>query len=1264
MTDTTNDNNDIKKENNKITSLQLVGIPPIDRDLYDKLSKHEQVFYHTIPTAQQKTCFVHMGIEDRAALMDENTLAEEKAERWATASTRALKVINGGLVRNERSKFLNKAGKWVFGAGFVSMVGDAVVDTVLKNEQLAKLTHATSPDSPLSQLWYVAHGLVAPNAVVALSLLLSGAYFGGMYVENKRKQDEQAKVFNNKGKSNFFAWYFDTVNKGLDWASYLVLKAQHPIQKVFTDIVPDKALRKLDNKIFRRMKGLISGNYSERVEMAKKHFSNNDDGFMWQKVRAKDFRTQSTVIAGRMFNGKPLEQYLPMFMSEKTYLGSVRAGLLIALISFALTSALYRPQAPQWLSYGYTADRVYQDQVEATAQALKADNPKLTNADSQAQALVDDASTSIFGSGLLTSFLMSLGIGLMFSRRAFVKAYKSLEIPYVKNMIDEYNRDETRIQSYKEAVKGSNLRATTYDADRPLIGVGVSVGSTELKGVYGAPRKGQILVYSLGDQCQNTFISGGTGGGKTETIIKTLIRQELNIYRANLNDLLEYEKHYDLRNDRVRDHVNLDKYTALPIPKLTLGMSIMDIKAQLWKDIYEDMIKPMKLEHRFLIIGADQKHEFSIDLLYLLEPVKVVSIFKSLAAQMGISPDELQDFWNGSGFGYIQHFTDVAYLFSRTPEGEAYMEAFEIKPMSLFFIFSLAVRDANRGNQLLAHCITAIHKCVKNSPDRLVDILNEERLNSLNILVTKWQQLPVDMRGSFDQVIKRLLAGMDSESLRPFLTGIGENAIDIKNLRQYIVAFNLDMDKYDQGGKFVLLFAKTLLNEEAIKRQQRYSRRVIEISNHFFAKYGDRAELKSKPVSIEMLPMDAIHPSNIPLLDQYLVLCEHLQQVQNEVWEGGDYYKKIVALAAAQPREPFQEGKPYSQQAIALAVEALAIDSKFRQAESRLTSEITSMDGLDPHWFEVQEGDSEETRQEKNRDMALYHEYRDAKTRVRREAFIRVGDEYQELITADKSGGAYTDMNFLNVSRSANEPHILATQTLKALIQKVGKEITDNFINQFRNFFMLTSEDPDTYDFVEKLSGKADTVRISESKSTVYQAGVPTSYVKYDNFNGYISELVSRNRDLEAKGLKPESGYRFTYDIFAEPDVVDVDFSEVKLSNPFSSTLSGDDTDEIAVPDFKQHFLDYKAVEQYTAQGSSSQGINDNQNQIQAQWAQAQDKMVENYNKFATDNIRKGEPIFTSQDFRDLGPTQAFVYMTRAGRSFVDVVQTLDWRKL
>jgi hypothetical protein len=692
----------------------------------------------------------------------------------------------------------------------------------------------------------------------------------------------------------------------------------------------------------------------------------------------------------------------------------------------------------------------------------------------------------------------------------------------------------------------------------------------------------------------------------------------------------------------------------------------MDIKAQLWKDIYEDMIKPMKLEHRFLIIGADEELEYSIDLLYNQEPSKVISIIKSLAAQMGISPDELQDFWNGSGFDYIKHFTDVAYLFARTREGEIFMDAFEIKPMSLSFIFSLAVRDANRGNQLLAHCIKSIHKCVQNSPERLADILTEERLNSLNILITKWQQLPVDMRGSFDQVIKRLLAGMDNEKLRPFLTGIGENAIDIPHLRNYIVAFNLDMDKYGSEGKFVLLFAKTLLNEEAIKRQQRYSRRVIEISNYFFSKYSgpEYGALKSKTVSIEALPLDAVHQSNTPLIDSFITVCDMIQTAQHQVWEGGDYYEKLLELSAAQPREPFQPGGPYSHEVIAMAVQALEIDKQFRQKEPTLTKEITKMDGLDPHWFEVEEGDSEQTRIDKNRDMALYHEYRDAKTRVRREAFIRVGDEYQELITADKSGGAYTDMNFMNVSRSANEPHILATQTLKALIQKVGKEITDNFINQFRNFFMLTSEDPDTYDFVEKLSGKADMVRISKSESTILQAGKPTKYVKYDNFNGYISELVSRNRDLESKGMKPESGYRFTYDIFAEPDVIDVDFSEVNLSKPFSSTLSGGATDEIAVPDFKQHFLDYKAVEDYTAQGSSSQGINDNQNQIQAQWAQAQNMMKEDYNKFAADNIRKGEPIFTSQDFRDLGPTQVFVYVTRAGRSFVDVVQTLDWRKL
>lgn len=1272
MTDTINKNQNYEEnKEQKITSLQLVGIPPIDLDLYNKLSKSEQVFYHTIPTPHQKTCFVHMGIEDREALMDENTPADEKAQRWATASTRALKVINGGLVRNERSKFLTKIGKCLFGAGIVSMVGDIFLNTVVKNERIAHVTHAPETfDSPLSQLWHVAHGLVAQNAVVAASLLLSAAYFAGMAIEKKRKKDEQSTTFNNIQKPNFLTWYFNAVNTGLDWASNVALKFHQPIYKVLSDFIPDKALRKLDKTVFSGMKGLISGKYSERVNLAKDRFLAVDDGFMWQKARSKDNRTQSTVLAGRMFNGDSLEQYLPMFISEKTYFGSIKSGLIVFLISFGLMTAAYRPDASKWIGYGYTSDRVYQEQIDAAAQALKADNPKLTDTDSEAQAqsLVDETNPNILGGGLLTSFFLSLGIGLMFSRRVLVKAQESIGIPFVKNMPDEYNRSETKIKSHKETLRGSNQRATSYDVSSPLMAIGISTGSMELKGVFGAPRQGEMVVYSMGDQSQNTIVLGGIGSGKTLYVIQPQVVQICNIASDNVNAQQEYEKSYDLRNDKVKDTVDLNTYTPLPIPKMSIAMSIMDIKAQLWKDMLT-VIEQLRLEDRFLVIGADQRYEFSIDLLDGLEPSKVISILKSIASQMGGSSEDENNFWNGSGVDYTKHFVDIAFLFARTPEGDLFMETFEMKPVSMGFIFSLAVRDGNRGNQLLAHCITAIYKCIKHTPERIADLINQERLDSITTMITTWQNdLTAEMKGSFQQVIKRFLAGMNNEKLRPFLTGIGENAISVKNLWQYLTAFNLDTDKYDVAGKFVLLFIKTLINEEAVKRQQRYSRRVIELSEHFFEQVSTHfpehaSKLKSKPVSIEMVGIAGVAEQNLELVDKYLDLCQLVQTYQNETWDGGDYLENISKIARAIPAEPFEPGGPYSAEAIAASVKALEIDKQFRLAEARLTKDIRMIDGLDPHWFDVKEGDSDEMRTIKNRNMALYHEYRDAKTRVRREAFYMIGDEYQELITIDKSSGAYTDMNFLNISRSANVKHILATQTLKALIQKVGKETTENFINQFRTMIMLTSEDPDTFDFVEKVAGKADIIQLPQDNRPIYQAGVATTYQKYSNFNAHMSGLAERNRQLLANGRPPKEGYRFTHDIFAEPDVIDVDVSDLKLSNPFSTSLK-DEHSEIYVPDFKLNFLDYKAVEQYTTQGSNSQGITDNQSQIQSQWAQAQNKMVEDYSKYATEHIRKDASVFTSQEFRDLGPTKAFVYVTRAGRSFVDEVRVLDWKEL
>ena len=86
---------------------------------------------------------------------------------------------------------------------------------------------------------------------------------------------------------------------------------------------------------------------------------------------------------------------------------------------------------------------------------------------------------------------------------------------------------------------------------------------------------------------------------------------------------------------------------------------------------------------------------------------------------------------------------------------------------------------------------------------------------------------------------------------------------------------------------------------------------------------------------------------------------------------------------------------------------------------------------------------------------------------------VFLADEYQGLITVDKTGVCLTDFNTPNISRSTGLILFIITQSYIAFEQVIGKEATHNFIAQMRNRVYLASEDASTRDDVVKLVGKA-----------------------------------------------------------------------------------------------------------------------------------------------------------------------------------------------
>ncbi len=90
---------------------------------------------------------------------------------------------------------------------------------------------------------------------------------------------------------------------------------------------------------------------------------------------------------------------------------------------------------------------------------------------------------------------------------------------------------------------------------------------------------------------------------------------------------------------------------------------------------------------------------------------------------------------------------------------------------------------------------------------------------------------------------------------------------------------------------------------------------------------------------------------------------------------------------------------------------------------------------------------------------------------------IVVMDEVQELATVDPSSGL-SDATFWNVARSTGIAGLFATQTVSALVQAMGKDAADNFIQQARSKVFFRTEEMQTVQFACWCAGEYERNRV------------------------------------------------------------------------------------------------------------------------------------------------------------------------------------------
>ncbi|BCM12932.1 hypothetical protein MAFF241648_21220 [Ralstonia solanacearum] len=1111
---------------------------------------------------------------------------------------------------------------------------------------------------------YIFFGGIIPITVMIVGFL----YFMGAFHHRAIIKEREQTHYSIKARM-FYIHYllFIGVNKLVDIIAGLLA---HKLTKVWVEMIPDSLVEKLFK---------LKPSMSERIAVAKAVYPASSNTFFWQKLRAPDFHSISPIMKGKWWNNEPVEDHLPFLVSQKTINTSFKMAMLCAVTVFVALVLVYKPQ----LYLGFRPARVTQDYVNQASDILKNNIslvPELRGeywteeeyeqaraqaaqlAPQYAAELIDNANGYnyawwgiFFKDGVMTSLLASIAVGMLMFRVILFRSFKLVKVPFILDSHELYGAERAthENESAKRSIAAANKLATGYHKDAPILKLTFcqSTGSLEANGAAIARRYRQNVTMGLFDLAQNLMAFGSIGSGKSEAA-KDLANVMFDLKNINLASEEKYRRLFDLRTNRLTEQAikegYLKEYKKLPVPRLSVGLTMMDIKAQLYKDLFP-AIERKHLQGEFKVIGG-KSGQFAIDLIAKFDPSRLVAATDSISKQMGA--EMKKDFFSLSGNQWFEVFADVAYLFTRTSAARKYMRKKMHKVWSLAFIATIIAYDPK--GELLALACHAILTDIKKYPERFADILTTKRIKSVQDVLVAWQDpliTPDDTKGGIAATMKTLVADFTNDAISPFLTGLGENIKDIGEFWHYFTGYDLSTDEYGPVGKLAQLFCKTLTYGESVSRQLRFARRSLEISDYFRTQYP---ELLTKKTSVEFLGLSILsEEESKQLFDEYFDICDKLQEECNKQWEYGFYESELEKVVSSLP--PLNEADQdmhYNGRAsqVAAAQRALECANRIRELEPRLAKELLPIVELDPTIFNAKEGDSAEVAAEKERRMHLFYEMTDAMTRVRREFYVIMIDEAQEAVTVDSTGVIYTESNWLNINRSTNACLIMFTQSKSALVNKIDEKATNNMLGSMRNRIFFSTDDQLTMDELVRMTGTGDVFKSPYLGKPLLNDGRETGYAVYNNFNNYIAELACKNMDVPAEARSQI--YPYTYDIITKGNSIDADVMSINVKGLYSTLFDSQKVD-LGLPSMKYHFLNTSGVAEYKSSGTEGQ-TQDNKDAIKQEYKQAYQGMDEKYQQYLKDGYSKDLPLFSKEDYNKQSNAHFYIVNQRAGMTIQD----------
>jgi hypothetical protein len=637
---------------------------------------------------------------------------------------------------------------------------------------------------------------------------------------------------------------------------------------------------------------MLRGRPSDRLAYAANMTPEEDYPSLWVSNVPEDLR-RSVVADGRVITGAPLAQLAEASVTMAHQDLAAKAGATAFVVWFSLMLVIWHPGL------------IMASLSSSALSSVSADVAKVANDDallartldkdhwSQAEyksALVErktqlntPRSSEITPLTVLMDLLACLfaatAIGLLMAFSTFRGVFRSVLAALGRTVHDGTkeqvvrwkHRYEQRAMEYKAYCEQLNV-AMKFDRS-PLLDLGKSTGIYRFRGRLDSPYAGQRMKLSLIDTKQNALIIGGTGQGKTRTVIKPLLNQILQIRQVMRDRAVELRlrslavEHPDWTEARIADEAaklpmsqsvstraagefvwpwgikpTFEHYVQMTYP-LDISTYVTDVKAVLYHDL-RDIAAARGLLNDLLVIGTNEANgESSVDLLDGVAPQLVSDMIRSVARQSGggQSGDEI---WPDMAADVIRNCAVVARAFDATDEGVEWVRKHRgERPYSLVFIYELALD----GGALLTTILDALAKAEEdpNLYPRIKAFHTSELDDACRFLSESWLPMVQQTKDGIRINIINILGAFGSNpTLRAsFAGGAGKRQVSADQFWGRLCVTNVSSLDFGVAGRIINVFLKILFMTEAAKREKQTKAERAALEYRFFEMFPRLSEV-------------------------------------------------------------------------------------------------------------------------------------------------------------------------------------------------------------------------------------------------------------------------------------------------------------------------------------------------------------------------------------------------------------------------------------